>query len=313
MIIASFTTIPSRLDKGLPERCIRSLLAQKTPADLILVNIPQVSRKGISYNQARAAALERPGVVINWISQDYGPITKLMGTLEYIERQGIKGARIILVDDDVEYDPMTFGRLITEGGCAAGFVSRDPVVILGHVTSTLWLDSAKVRTKTAFLETYAGVIYNADLFAPLSEFRNWVLSLPSMCQNADDIVIGAWISRRGCQPIRLPSRGVAAQHDAEGTEQLNEINLNGNNTAVLRYFYDYFYFSEWQSTLTMLVALMRRSLMCWWVMALLLVIPALVYKESWMPASLTEWLHLTWLRVRWPKLVIRSPLISKIP
>jgi len=222
---------------------------------LILVNIPAVSRKGIAYDPKKAAALEQKGVIINWIDRDYGPITKLFGTLEFIEKQGLQDVRIILVDDDVQYDTSIFGKLIDSHEVAAGFVSRDAIIEWGRIKDTLWIPTGP-QQPTAILETYAGVIYSADLFLPFAVLRDWYLSLPDFCHNADDLVIAAWVQRRGTSLIKLQNETEALSHDAGQTPQLNQVNLIGNNTKVLQYFFDHFYFLQWQTILTILMAIL---------------------------------------------------------
>jgi hypothetical protein len=267
MIIVSFTTIPERLEKGLPERCIKTLLAQDRPADIILLNIPRKSRKGHTYNKELTQSLEEEGVIINWVDKDYGPITKLFGTLDYIERHNIKEARIILADDDVEYKPWNFRKLIEEGGKAGGFVSRDPVLEWGRVKETVWLN--KGSAPTAILETYAGVIYDASLFLPYASFKEWYLGLPSECHNADDIVISAWVQRQGVIPMRLSTTEDSYKHDSAGTTQLNEINNGqGNNTYVTQYMFDHFDFQHWQTLLSYIITILIRF---WWLLVLICV------------------------------------------
>ena len=107
MIIVSLTTIPSRLEKGLTTKSIQSILEQTSKPDLIILNIPEVSRKGDPYNKRMAeyvASLDE-SIKLHWVPEDYGPITKLMGTLEYIEENTIdRNSKIILIDDDCIYN-----------------------------------------------------------------------------------------------------------------------------------------------------------------------------------------------------------------
>ncbi len=264
MIIASFTTIPERLDKGLPERCIQTLLRQTRKADLILINIPRISRKGVVYDVEKAKGLEEQGVVVNWLDEDYGPVTKLFGTLDYIERKGLKGVQIVLVDDDVKYDPRCIELLIASGQKAAGFVSRDPVLEWGFVSGTKWHD--KGQAPTAFLETYAGAVYEADLFLPFVEMRDWINGLPPFCQRADDILIGAWMARKGVVPMRLD--GMASAHDAEGTTELRHDNVvdGDNNVAVLQYLFNDFEFMHLQTALSLMHAVLAQI---WWILLIM--------------------------------------------
>lgn len=279
MIIASFTTIPDRLEAGLPERCIKSLLAQTRAADLILLNIPYVSSKGTPYDKQAADSLVGPSVVVNWMMTDYGPITKLFGTLEYIERKGIKGARILLVDDDVTYAPWTFERLLDANLPAAGFISRDPVIAWGSVQDTVWKNRGSSAAPAALLETYAGVVYNADLFLPFAPFKKWFLGLPAFCRKADDIVIAAWVQQKGVPLIRLPSGEDSANHDAKGTTELFRENLVGNNNTVLQYFFDRFYFMMWQTILSILRAVIVSY--GWIGVAVAIIVFILVQGRSW--------------------------------
>lgn len=281
MIIASFTTIPERLDKGLPERCIQTLLRQTRKADLILINIPRVSRKGVAYDVEKATGLEEQGVVVNWLDEDYGPVTKLFGTLDYIERKGLTGVQIILVDDDVKYDPRCFELLLAAGQKAAGFVSRDPVLEWGFVSGTEWHD--KGQGETAFLETYAGAVYDADLFLPFAGIRDWIHGLPPFCQRADDILIGAWMARKGVVPQRLD--GMASAHDAEGTAELRHDNVGGdnNNVAVLQHLFNDFEFMRLQTALSLMHAVLAQI---WWILLIMgIALIVIGVRESKMPSQ----------------------------
>lgn len=265
MIIASFSTTPDRLIKGLPTRCINTLLSQDKRADLILINIPHVSQKGVVYDKDLAAKLQQPGVIVNWVDTDYGPITKLYGTLEFIEREKLSNVRIILVDDDVQYESWVFQRLIDDGGHAVGYVSRDPILSWGRVTDTKWTHGSS--GKTAILETYAGVMYDASIFLPYNEFRDWERSLPMNCRKADDMTIAAWVHKKGYIPERLTANINHVNHDAAGTDELNMINTVGNNTAVLQILFDRFEFAPWQSLLSYLLS----ALISYWPILALLV------------------------------------------
>jgi hypothetical protein len=226
-------------------------LSQNKKADLILVNIPRISQRGVVYNKALASQLEQPGVIINWLDTDYGPITKLYGTLDYIEQHQLTGVRIILVDDDVQYESWQFQRLMDETHPAVGYVSRNPILSWGRVTDTEWIYGSSGRT--AILETYAGVIYDASIFLPFDEFREWERSLPMNCRKADDMTIAAWVHRRGHIPYRLEAT-INLIHDSAGTEELNKLNIVGNNTAVLQILFDRFEFAPWQSILSYLIS-----------------------------------------------------------
>jgi len=260
MIIASFTTIPDRLFKDLPKKCIQSILNQEKRPDLILVNVPRISRKGIAYDTEKANALELMDkcVKVNWVEKDYGPITKLMGTLEYIDMNNIKGAQIYLVDDDCQYKPHALKKLDEEKKLlkvkALGYAGRDIIIIDGKIVDTvinacgekfnMAMCYYKERTptkikETTLIETYNGVIYDADLFTPLPSFKKWYAELPQKASFADDIVISAWIHKNGGKTYYLYIDNNVMIHDAEDTPQLNVINVsNDNNLNILKFFYE---------------------------------------------------------------------------
>jgi len=266
MLIVSFTTIPSRLDMGLPINTIQSILQQTYKPDVILVNLPEISRKGVPYDKKKAEELEKidKTIKINWISTDYGPITKLMGTLEYIEKQSLKDVQICLVDDDCKYDPTMLDGLIhakkDTGGCkAVGYSARTLIIKDGVYKDAVWngrlpaifffqksltldLYDSKPDKKTAstsFLETFSGVLYDADLFLPFNTFSSWYDTLPKDVYNADDIIIGAWINKRGANPRVVRTDIIMGDIDIKSvfTPALFYENIvNGKNDTICEYF-----------------------------------------------------------------------------
>jgi len=242
----SFTTIPLRLEKGLPERCIRSLLTQEITADWIIVNVPRRSRKGIDYNVARAEALASlsPRVAVNWLDKDYGPVTKLVGGLLWLEAAGINDANILLVDDDCEYKPWMSRRLVTENvDRPRGFIGRTMIWKDNSISDSKYRWSVDSPTDVSFLETFGGVLYRQIWFSPACRFVAWLNDQPKFCSHADDILIATWLrSMNKLTPLQLACAGddQAVHHDAQGTEQLNSINCAGNNTRVVDYYKEWF-------------------------------------------------------------------------
>lgn len=99
-VIVSLTTIPGRIHKLQP--MLTSLLRQTQKVDKIVVNVPAVYKKWPD-----AATVHIPGfmvhprIVVNRRCEDHGPITKVLGTIPYLE----KGALYIYIDDDHVYPP----------------------------------------------------------------------------------------------------------------------------------------------------------------------------------------------------------------
>lgn len=93
-IVASLTTIPSRI--YYIEPVLLSLLEQ--PFDMIYLNIPKKTRKNQEYSiPSFLTNLQKTGKLTINRCEDYGPITKLLPTLE---RETDNNTYIVTFDDD---------------------------------------------------------------------------------------------------------------------------------------------------------------------------------------------------------------------
>ena len=106
MIYISLTTVPERLSSWMYfQQNLDSLLAQDTDIPYkIILNIPYFNKKsGLDYTLPEGLLEYKADsrLVINR-SEDWGPITKLLGALEYIKEPD---ALLIVCDDDHVYDP----------------------------------------------------------------------------------------------------------------------------------------------------------------------------------------------------------------
>lgn len=265
-IIATLTTIPERLEKGLTKRCLDSLRAQTRAPDLILLNVPRRTRKGLTYNLGKLKEIEAAAssvVKINFLDEDDGPITKLTGALRFLQerkqRKQLKHEEddedmnlqhLFIVDDDCAYAPDSLETLLEArrrlsaaagaagvAGAALGFVSRDArygnsgeLVDLHWTRGMMGASSEHELVPTTFLENYAGALYDARLFEPLDAFLTWVAdSVPQHASFADDIIIGRWLQMKGVRPMRVAWTKWPVQHDAASTPELRDFNLAGDN------------------------------------------------------------------------------------
>lgn len=119
--IISLTSIPRRFDTCLPG-VIQSLKRQSVRYTIVL-NIPTEYIKWKGEVKIPEWITNDPDIVIFRPKKDYGPVTKLLGALEYIEtRPEIK--YIITVDDDMEFSYKDHIERI------AGFHSKRPDEVL---------------------------------------------------------------------------------------------------------------------------------------------------------------------------------------
>ena len=101
-IVASLTTVPSRLLSLVP--VIESIIKQTRPFDRIYLNVPKISKKGVSYPIDEFYQLINDAnfpidiLCINIVDYDLGPIMKTLPTL-YLETN--PKTRIVSIDDDI--------------------------------------------------------------------------------------------------------------------------------------------------------------------------------------------------------------------
>ena len=105
----SFTTIPSRIDDI--KKTIDSINNQTLKPDKIFLNLPYKFRRfpDYSFSKDQITKLEKYNIEINR-SNDYGPSTKLIGSLEKIK----KFECVIILDDDHIYHDKMFEIFINE-------------------------------------------------------------------------------------------------------------------------------------------------------------------------------------------------------
>lgn len=105
----SFTTLPSRIENI--EKTIESINYQTLKANNIFLNLPYKFKrfKNYSFTENQIRNLDKYNLNINRC-EDYGPSTKLMGSLKDIQKYDC----VIILDDDHIYHEKMFEILIEE-------------------------------------------------------------------------------------------------------------------------------------------------------------------------------------------------------
>lgn len=191
-IYASLTTTPSRLDKI--DDTLRSILKDKF--DGVFLNLPFISRRGVRYSEEAIDLLvQRMGsekLVITRVEEDYGPITKLVGSLSAIESD----AFVVVFDDDRLVKRSVYKVFKTE-------FERNPRAVFsmgGWIRSGFPTRYKNVlrNTKTAAVDSVMGVTcigFRRDLIDrdELLNFRKE----DSRLNNLDDMRISGYLASRG--------------------------------------------------------------------------------------------------------------------
>lgn len=198
-IIASLTTIPSRIDLILPT--IQSIADQTIPVDSIEINIPYIfKRTGELYDipvwlvDLEKSTKNSKCEIRIFRTEDYGAITKIAPTL--IRHKGKKNTYIWSLDDDFAYPENMLAVLYRE-------FSPTNKYVLSH-SGACWVysdnsndctnyDSSRKEGFVDFIEGYASVLYPTCLID--DDLENYVIKTTETidCRNSDDILISNYL------------------------------------------------------------------------------------------------------------------------
>jgi hypothetical protein len=190
-IVVSLSTTPHRIDKIGPT--LATILAQKAPIKAIYLNIPYVFRRDNTAYQIPESLLNNHKIKI-LRSEDYGPATKLLGTLANTDLPA--NAIIITLDDDVFYPDNIVLQLAFK---AKQHPERAIGIIGANPDPDAELGITKIHENDALvsiLQGYAGVAYRRHFFDN-SIFG--ILNTPPECINSDDIYLSHYLARHGIQ------------------------------------------------------------------------------------------------------------------
>ena len=217
-IVCTLTTIPQRYK--LLDKTLESLRRQKIAPTITYIHLAPKTLKGDNQDieQLRKIATKYPNVTVNVIDKDLGPITKIVPLLPFIGT----GDKVVIVDDDVTYDPKMISDLLKTKKPAVGYAGRREN--LNYINGT----TIKSPTTVDFLETFAGVMYDAEVLEGLAEYN---ATLVDTCMMQDDIKIGKFLELGGIERVVIPTKHFC-HHDAEDTPQLYTDNSGkGNQTC----------------------------------------------------------------------------------
>lgn len=194
--IVSFTTSPTRINKIEP--MINSILNQTKKPDLIILNLPKIfHRTNEEYNIPEFVSRH---VHVNIIDIDYGPATKLVPTIKYLndEKYDKEDTRIIYVDDDVRYPlqmieafDITILPADNSVWASSGFIylNKDVYKLRKHC------DIATI------VEGFGGVCVKLNTFE--EDFMNYINTYTSInklnCRLSDDIILSNYYHKKHIQ------------------------------------------------------------------------------------------------------------------
>ena len=185
-IVASMTTIPSRIDLIRP--VLEAVLAQSVPVEHVELNIPYQSiRTGESYSVP--AWLEQMDRVKIFRTEDYGPITKVAPT--FLRHQNDQETYVWSVDDDCAYPANQLQLLCrVHDRNKRRILTRYGGKLEADGTVSFWHGEAEVT----MFEGFGGVLYPPACIR--ENFLEYLLvtSANSDCRKNDDIVLAMYFN-----------------------------------------------------------------------------------------------------------------------
>lgn len=225
-IVISLSTTPYRINELEP--FLDKLLQQKGKVSAIYLNVPYVfKRKNVPYTIP--TWLEQKQGITILRSEDYGPATKLLGTLANADLPS--DTIIITVDDDVYYPDNLILQLAYKAkqnpNRAIGIMGANPDYDSnGNIPYDSELGLIKIKSADALvsiLQGYAGVAYRKRFFN--DEIFN-IKSAPPDCINSDDIYLSFYLAKNGIQ------RQVLLNNYINGCKIYWQTETGTNNTSL---------------------------------------------------------------------------------
>lgn len=196
-IVVSFTTSPTRINKC--SQMIHSILDQTRKPDLFLLNIPRVfARTGESYIVPKYI---RKSLTVNHIDTDYGPATKIIPTVLYLndKERNIQYlpeyTRIIYLDDDIAYPK----RMIEAYEQMIPPNDHNVWTSTGFDFVNMSLNGKRNHRDTATIaEGYGSVCVKLNTFG--DDFLDYMMRYTAIdnqiCRLSDDVILSNYYHRR---------------------------------------------------------------------------------------------------------------------
>lgn len=212
-IVVSLTTTPYRIYQMRP--VIDFILAEKVPLQAVYVNVPHIfKRDGIEYRIP--SWLQDNNKITILRTNDYGPATKLLGSLEQAKIPA--NAIIITVDDDVNYPKNLLlylayrahrnpDKAIGISGMNPQYNKRGQIITDGSGVGLKanFVDNASV----AILEGFGGIAYRRKFF---DNTIFDVASAPRECINSDDLYVSFYLAKHNIDRKVLRDKNMSLDH-----------------------------------------------------------------------------------------------------
>ena len=192
-VVVGLSTIPDREDKVV--KSIDSLLSQTYKPEKIILTICK-KYKRFPDKRFDKTVLDKYKdndlLIINEIDNDYGPISKLFGILDYYENNNIKlkNTMILICDDDVMYKTDMIERfynrfILNSKRCYSFYVSHN------------YANNCNVAFGAD------GIAVSANKLGNIKSFYQKCIEYDPRLFYHDDLVISKYLSIKNCEIVKL--------------------------------------------------------------------------------------------------------------
>ena len=211
--VISITTVPHRINTSLP--LVINSLKKQTIKCKILVCIPKIYRRWNNSCEIPDYLKNDSDIIVWYTKKDYGPGTKFLGALEYIEdNEDIKN--IITMDDDMYYDYDKFIQYMLD----KSIEHPNTALTFGGIklmhTPYRWRNGLNYKNYNCYVDSPAGcngVLYPIEPFRTDKRIFTFMDNLPDGIYNDDDAYFGIILSIMNIPLYSIVREGeLAASH-----------------------------------------------------------------------------------------------------
>jgi len=205
-IVVSFTTSPERIGKTY--EMVKSILLQSRQPDLFILNIPTIFPR--TNQRYIIPDFIKKYIIINEIKQDYGPATKLVPTIKYLNDKNyvLDSTYIIYIDDDIKYGKnmiSAFHNAIINIGYPSVILGTG-INILQHNHRIKMFSERKHNRFVSIAEGYGGVCVPLNIFQDdfmIYIHKYCVNQKNNICLLSDDIILSNYYNKKNVPIIVL--------------------------------------------------------------------------------------------------------------
>lgn len=194
-VVVSVLMTPEAVQAGTVAKLLRSVSVQTKVPDVVYLVAP--------------SNLTWPESILSKMSQEYswvrvvrpppGPVCKLTSILSL---EPDPSTWIVFLSPYMSYPPKTLETLVSREDLeAVGFSGRNKYMI----SQSSWIKPGK----TTWLETKGGCGFLRGLFPEEEVMNAWSETIPTTCRDCDDLVVGAWVSKK-TSLYTVPAKGCIA-------------------------------------------------------------------------------------------------------